>query len=62
MSAPEQKIIKIKININKNLASAATEATATTPVCHSHREQVLIVNQLFLEIAHPLHPFYKSLL
>ena len=62
MSTSEKKMVTISTthtNVNK------TKTFPQHPLpdaCPSHREQVLIINQLFLDSPHPQHPHYKSLL
>lgn len=54
---------KLNQTAEPTAATAATPATAIAPL--SHREQVLIVNQLFLNYDVPCNPqldFYKSLI
>jgi hypothetical protein len=66
MSAPEPKLITIRMNVNTTKSNKTNTPTTTIPELEpcDHREQVLIINQLFLETAHPhpQHTLYKSLL
>ena len=76
MSAPEPKMITIRMKVNTNKSSKTNKPNKTNTLntpnppntmeldlepC-DHREQVLIINQLFLETAQPQHTLYKSLL
>jgi hypothetical protein len=63
MSEPsDHKLITLNINVTKPKKLTSDFADASNELCENHREQILILNQLFLNMSHPQHPLYKSLL